>query len=103
MQVDYGEGVANHTGSESCAVHHGGVRRSVNRGACGSQGEVLLIEGTTAEATETAGEFVTSEARLKQLQSLTDAKRLGHFEVLLRSTKLAGTPLSAEIVKYRQH
>jgi hypothetical protein len=68
-----------------------------------NQGEVLLIEGTTAEATEAAGEFVTSEARLKQLQSLLHTKRLGHFEVLLRTTKLAGTPLSAEIVRYRQH
>jgi len=68
-----------------------------------NQGEVLLIEGTTAEATEAAGEFVTSEARLKQLQSRTRAKHLGHFEVLLRTTKLAGTPLSAEIVGFRDH
>ena len=67
------------------------------------QGTVLLIEGTTAEATEAAGEFITSEARLRQLQSLMHVQHLGHFEVLLRTTRLASTPLSAEIVGFRQH
>lgn len=67
------------------------------------QGEIVLIEGTTAEATEAAGEFLTSEARLKQLQALMHVNRLRHFEVLLRTTKLAGTPLSAEIIGFRQH
>jgi hypothetical protein len=69
----------------------------------GGQGDVLLIEGTTAEATEAAGEFLTSNARLNQLQSLMHVQRLTHFEVLLRTTKLAGTPLSAEIIGIRQY
>lgn len=65
-------------------------------------GEVILLEGTSAEATEAAGEFLTSEDQLRHLQSVMHEPSLRHFEVLLRTTRLAATPLSAEIVAWRK-
>ncbi len=35
MKEPYGEGLATHTGPESCVWHSRGCRRSVDRGTCG--------------------------------------------------------------------
>jgi len=63
----------------------------------------VLKTGDLGPLPEVVIVVVTSEVRLKQLQSRMRTKRLGHFEVLLRTTKLAGTPLSAEILGFREH
>lgn len=62
---------------------------------------VLIVAGTTSEATEAAGDFITSEDSLQRLQDRLHVRRLPYFEVLLKTTKLVGTPLSAEVIAYR--
>jgi len=62
---------------------------------------VLIIAGTTSEATEAAGEFLTSEEPFHRFQDRLQTHSLPYFEVLLKTTKLVGTPLSAEVIAYR--
>ena len=66
-------------------------------------GKVLIIAGTGSEATEGAGEFVTSEDQLANFQKLLHVTPLPYFEVLLKTTHLNGTPLDAKIVAYRTY
>ena len=65
-------------------------------------GSVLIIAGTTAEGTEAAGEFIMNP----QNSFLADlAKRhkgrLPYFEVLLKSSTLAGVAKNGEVVAVR--
>ncbi len=63
--------------------------------------DVLMIAGTTSEATEAAGDFLTSEGSLRGFQEQLKLRRLPYFELLLKTTKLAGTPLAAQVLAYR--
>jgi hypothetical protein len=62
--------------------------------------DALLIAGTDSQATDATAEFLTDEASLEKLFSKLPAKSQ-YFEVLLKSTRLSGTPMSEEIVTYR--
>ncbi len=62
---------------------------------------VLIIAGTTAEATEAAGEFITTEETLHRFQDQLHVRTIPYFELLLKTTKLLGTPMSAQIIGYR--
>jgi hypothetical protein len=62
---------------------------------------VLMVAGTTAEATEAASDFITSEDSLEKLKKQLHQDALKHFEILLKTTKLDNTPLSAEIIAAR--
>jgi hypothetical protein len=66
-------------------------------------GKVLLVAGTGSEATESAGEFITSEQQLESFQQLLHVKTLPYFEVVLRTTHLNSTPMSAQVVAYRTY
>jgi hypothetical protein len=66
-------------------------------------GKVLIIAGTGSEATEGAGEFVTSEDQLANFQKMLRVSTLPYFEVLLKTTHLNGTPMDAKIVAYRSY
>jgi hypothetical protein len=66
-------------------------------------GVVLLIEGTGAEATEAAGDFLLSESQLSNLKKTLNADRFPYFEVLLRVTSVEGTPLTATVVADRTY
>ena len=64
-------------------------------------GFVLMIEGTTGEGTESAGEFIMNPASAAGfINSLTanNQGRIPYFEVLLKSETLAGVTKNAEIV-----
>lgn len=63
--------------------------------------DVLIIAGTNSEATEAAGNFVTTEESLRRFREKLNVRTLPYFELLLKTTRLGGTPLSAEIVAYR--
>jgi len=63
----------------------------------------LLIEGTNSEATNAAGDFVTSEQSMQNFLSKLPGRRFTYFELLLRTSRVAGTPLQAEIVAYRTY
>jgi hypothetical protein len=64
-------------------------------------GKVLIIAGTGSEATEAAGEFLTSEEQLSRFQKMLHADKLPYFEALLKTTHISGTPLNAKIEAYR--
>jgi hypothetical protein len=66
-------------------------------------GNVLLIEGTTSESTEAAGDFLLSEEQLQSLQKTLHVTSLPYFEVLLKTTLVRGTPISGTVIAYRTY
>jgi hypothetical protein len=67
----------------------------------GQNGKVLLIEGTSSEATEAGGEFLLSEDQLSNFQRTLHAAKVPYFEVLLKTSQVRNTPITATIVAYR--
>jgi hypothetical protein len=67
-------------------------------------GHVLMIAGTTAEATEAAGEFIlngeTSAGLIRDLLARNKGQ-LPYFELLLKSNALAGVTENAQVVATR--
>jgi hypothetical protein len=66
-------------------------------------GIVLLIQGTDAEATEAAGDFLLSGEKLAAFKKVLRVNHLPYFEVLLRVSSLPGTPLTTSIEAYRAY
>ena len=69
----------------------------------GQAGKLLIIAGTGSEATEGAGEFITSGEQLASFRRLLHVEKLPYFEVLLKTTHLSATPLNSTIVAYRTY
>ena len=65
------------------------------------KGRTLVIEGTDSQATGVAGDFITSEDSLTQLEKKFPLGAIPYFEVLLRTVQLSGTPLHGEVIAYR--
>jgi hypothetical protein len=68
-----------------------------------SKGKVLLIEGTSVEATEAGGDFLLSEDQLSSFQRMLHVSKLPYFEMLLKTSQVKGTPLTAKIEVYRTY
>lgn len=66
-------------------------------------GVVLLIEGTNAEATEAAGDFLLSQYKLSNFAQMLHVSHLPYFEVLLKVSSVPGTPLSSTLEAYRAY
>jgi hypothetical protein len=66
-------------------------------------GVVLVIEGTGAEATEGAGDFLLSDDQLSNFKKMMHVDKFPYFEVLLKVSSVRGTPLTATIVAYRAY
>lgn len=64
-------------------------------------GVVMLIEGTNAEATEAAGDFLLSEEQLSAFKERVHVSVLPYFQVLLKVSAVRGTPLSTSVEAYR--
>ncbi len=68
-------------------------------------GNVLIIAGTTMNATEAAGEFITNPARSAAfLQSLSAESRssgVPYFEALLKTSSMAGVAKAGSLVTHR--
>jgi hypothetical protein len=64
-------------------------------------GKVLIIEGTTVEATEAGGDFLLSESQMDNLQRTLHATTLPYFELLLKTSQVKGTPFTATVQAYR--
>jgi len=69
----------------------------------GQNGRLLLIEGTSSEATQAGGEFLLSEEQFSKFQKMLRTVKLPYFEVLLRATHVRNTPIAATIVAYRTY
>jgi hypothetical protein len=67
----------------------------------GQTGDALIIEGTDSQATEAAGEFVTNEASMASLKRQLNSKTFPYFQVLLKTSRLSGTPFTAQIITLR--
>lgn len=66
-------------------------------------GKVLLIEGTSSEATEAGGEFLLSEKQLSDFKKKLNADKLPYFELLLKTSQERSTPLSATVEAFRTY
>lgn len=65
--------------------------------------KVLLIEGSSSEATEAGGDFLLSEDKLGSFEKMLNADTLPYFEVLLKTSQVRGTPITATVEAYRTH
>lgn len=66
-------------------------------------GIVMMIEGTDAEATEAAGDFLMSEEQLASFKKLLHVNEFPYFEVLLKVSSVPGTPLTASVEAFRTY
>ncbi|MGB7264856.1 MAG: hypothetical protein WBC92_05050 [Terracidiphilus sp.] len=66
----------------------------------GQDGKALLIEGTSAEATEAAGDFLSGE-QFSAFRETLHTAGLPYFEVLLKTSQVRGTPLTVTVEAYR--
>jgi hypothetical protein len=65
--------------------------------------DALLIAGKDSQVTDAAAEFLTDEASIEKLYKKLPENTSQYFEILLRSTRLSGTPMNDEIVAYRTY
>jgi hypothetical protein len=65
--------------------------------------EAIIVAGTDSEATEAAGEFLTSEKSMELFGQKAHLSKFPYFEVLLKSTQLSGTSFNSEIVAWRTY
>jgi len=66
-------------------------------------GKLIIIDGTSNEATEAGGAFLLSEAQLSNFLTKIHASSLPYFEVLLQTSQASDTPISSTVVAYRIH
>ncbi len=66
-------------------------------------GQAIVIAGMDADSTSAAAEFLTSETQMEHFREMLKAKDFPYFEVLLRISRVKGTPFNSEIVAYRTY
>jgi hypothetical protein len=69
----------------------------------GQTGNALIVEGTDSQATEAAGEFVTNEESMTLLKRRLNSKTFPYFQLLLKTSRLSGTPFTAQIITLRTY
>ncbi len=67
----------------------------------GHNGKFLLIQGSSPAATQAAEFFLLSESRLSAFKQQLHTKDFPYFEVLLKTSQVTGTPLTATVEAYR--
>lgn len=66
-------------------------------------GNAIILAGMDSDATSAAAEFLTSEDQLRRFENTLHVQKLPYFEVLLKTSRLSGTSLSAEVLAYRTY
>ena len=69
----------------------------------GHNGKFLLIQGSSPAATEAAAFFLMNERELSNFQKRLNVTSFPYFEVLLKTSQVTGTPLTATVEAYRIH
>ena len=64
-------------------------------------GDMLLIQGTTSEATEAGGQFLLSEDRMSDFAKQAHVQKLPYFEALLHVSQVLGTAVTEKVEAYR--
>jgi hypothetical protein len=67
----------------------------------GHSGKFLLIQGTSPAATQAAEFFLLSESQLSRFRRKLNVVKFPYFEVLLKTSQVTGTPLTATVEAYR--
>jgi hypothetical protein len=65
--------------------------------------KALLIEGSSSEATEAGGDFLLSEDEFSGFEKTLGESEMPYFEVLLKTSQVRGTPITASVVAYRTY
>ncbi|HUX43894.1 MAG TPA: hypothetical protein VMV57_04005 [Terracidiphilus sp.] len=68
-----------------------------------NSGKMLIVQGTSSEATEAGGNFLLSEDQLSGFQKKLHVTTFPYFEVLLRISHVTGTPITSAIEAYRTY
>ena len=66
-------------------------------------GNAIILAGTDSDATDAAAEFLTSEENMEKFRNTLHVKTFPYFEVLLKTSRLSGTSLNAELLAYRTY
>jgi hypothetical protein len=66
-------------------------------------GDMLLIQGTTSEATEAGGQFLLSEESMSAFEKQLHVTKLPYFEVLLHVSTVLGSAMTAKVEAYRTY
>jgi hypothetical protein len=66
-------------------------------------GAAILLAGTDSDATNAAAEFLTSEEHMEKLKSTFGVQSFPYFETLLKTSRLNGTSLNAELIAYKTY
>lgn len=66
-------------------------------------GNTIILAGTDSDATNAAAEFLTSEGQMEKFRNILHTKQFPYFEVLLKTSRLSGTSLNAELLAYRTY
>ena len=69
----------------------------------GDNGKVLLVEGTSVQATEACGDFLLSEDQLANFQKMLHVTKFPYFEVLLKTSQVKDTSFTGTIQAYRTY
>lgn len=69
----------------------------------GHSGKFLLIQGSSPAATEAAEFFLLSEPQMSKFKQELHGTDFAYFEVLLKTSQVVGTPLTATVEAYRIH
>jgi hypothetical protein len=64
---------------------------------------ILLIQGSSSEATEACGNFILSENQLTSFSKLLGNTKLSYFELLLKVSHVTGTPITTTVEAYRAY
>lgn len=66
-------------------------------------GKMLLIQGTTSEATEAGGMFLLSEDQMSNFRNRLHAAKFPYFEALIKVSQVLGSPLTTQVEAYREY
>jgi hypothetical protein len=66
-------------------------------------GNAIILAGIDSDATSAAAEFLTSEEQLRKFANTLHVQKLPYFEILLKTSRLSGTSLSADVLAYRTY
>lgn len=66
-------------------------------------GSALLIQGSSGESTQAAGDFLLTESRMADFKKMLGVSKFPYFELLLKTSWVKGTPINSTIVAYRTY
>lgn len=66
------------------------------------EGKTLIIAGTDSQATEAGGDFMVQENTLELLEGLLPGFTRQPFQVLLKTSRVVGSPLSTSVLSIRR-